>query len=895
MLTHFKISFCCLLLMLLSTKMLFATHDRAGEITSRYLGNNTFEFVLVLYTEYKPGGGGVVNNDATLVFSDNTSEKADYDKIPAPIIRNNVERRTYHFTHTFPGPGFYTVSYQNENRNADILNINGGNSVLLPFYVEAQVSFGGLDGKNTSPRLLLDPVDFGFVNQVFLHNPNAFDEDGDSLSFKLVPCKQDIGVEVPNYSLPAASKSFTINERTGEIKWDAPPRVGLYNIAIRIEEYRNGRLIGYLIRDMQIIVKQGANVAPIVQAIRDTCVVAGKLLEQQVLATDQPNVGEGEDDNDMMDLVASGGPFEVSPKAQFPPTIGKTGVSQLFQWTPDCSLVRKQPYQVVFKAIDHATVPLVGMTTWRITVIAPAPENLQAKTNGNKVELTWDVPSNCAGKAVGYKIYRKTEPKNFVPSACQTGVPNNLGYTLIKTLKGINNSTYTDDNQGKGLAPGINYCYRIVLYFLDKSESYASEEACTTLKRNIPVITHVDVVGTGIQNGSVAIAWAKPDKQAIDTTSLTGFYPPYSYKLYRAVHEPNAIGTAEFNTIYEVTKNQLYELTDTSFIDNAINTKDKQFTYKLEFYAQTGDKQLLKTLVGTTQLASSPYIKLSAGDNKVRISWNDSVPWNNHQYKIYRIRADLSPELIAKIDTQGYLDANLTNGEQYCYYIETIGDYSAAGLVSPIINRSQKACAIAIDNELPCAPQLIVKANCATFSDSLLWTLPSSDCVKEIIKYEVYRSDFTDSPPKLLAIIDDRNNLNLFLNNQIESIAGCFTVIAIDSVQARASSNSVCVDNCPHFVLPNVFTPDGDGVNDYFIPFQGDSTRFNKDIQLEIYSRWGDLVFVTNDKQINWDGTHYQTHQKLPAGTYYYVCNVNEIKVEGIRPRIIKGFITILP
>lgn len=883
-----------LLWLIIISHVSYATHDRAGEITSRYLGNNTFEFVLVLYTEYKPGGGGVVNNDATLLFSDNTSEKADYDKIPAPIIRNNVERRTYHFTHTFPGPGFYTVHYQNENRNADILNINGGNSVLLPFYVEAQVSFGGLDGKNTSPRLLLDPVDYGFVNQVFLHNPNAYDEDGDSLNFKLVPCKQDIGVEVPNYTLPAATKSITINAQTGEIRWDAPPKIGLYNIAIRIEEYRNGRLIGYLIRDMQIIVKAGVNVPPVVEEIKDICIVAGKLLEQQVVATDQADTSGG--DNDMMDLVASGGPFEVNPKALFPPTIGKIGVTQLFQWTPDCALVRKQPYQVVFKAIDHATIPLVGMTTWRITVIAPAPENLQANTNGNAIDLTWDVPTDCSGKALGYKIYRKTESTLFTPSACQTGVPDGLGYTLIKTVKGINNAAFTDDNKGKGLAPGINYCYRIVLYFLDKSESYASAEACATLKRDIPVITHVDVKNTGTQNGAIEIKWSKPDKNAIDTTSLTGWYPPYTYRLYRAVHDPNKAALAsDFTRIFEVSKNHFYQMNDTTHLDNNLNTLDKQFTYKVEFYAHTGDKQLVNTLVGTTQLASSPYIKLSPGDNKVRISWSDSVPWNNHQYKVYRLKNDLSPELLATIDTPGYLDTNLTNGEEYCYYLETIGNYSASGLVSPIVNFSQKACAIAIDNELPCAPLLSVKANCETFSDSLLWSLSNSDCFKEIVKYEVYRSDFTDSPPKLLAIIEDRNSLNLFLNNQIESIAGCFNVVAIDSVQARTSSNTVCVDNCPHFVLPNVFTPDGDGVNDYFIPFQGDSTRFNKDIQLEVYSRWGDLVFVTTDKQINWDGTHYKTNEKLPAGTYYYVCNVNEIKVEGIKPRVIKGFITILP
>lgn len=882
--------------MFLSTALAVkATHNRAGEITYRQLAPLKYEFVLTMYTE--TGAGHAFNDDAILSFGDGTSDTSQYD-VPATAIAPGIEKRTYHFIHSFPGASNYIISFRDENRNNDVKNMS--NSIETSFYIETYLVINPLIGYNTSPHLILEPIDFGTVGQLFLHNPNPFDTDGDSLSFKLVPCKQDVGIEVGNYLFPTpennfASKYFGINPYNGEIRWENPTKPGLYNIAIKIEEWRNGVLIGYIIRDMQIPIKESKNIAPIVDAVKDTCILAGDALEQIIRASD---IAQEEGNAGEFDLSASGGPFELNPAANFPLTNGKEEVTQFFRWTPDCDAVRKQPYQVVFKASDKGLVPLVGMTTWQITVIAPAPKNLQASAQGSTVVLKWDFPTFCSGKAVGYKIYRRNGSLNFQPDACETGVPARLGYRLIKTIKKLNTTEFIDDNNGKGLAPGGNYCYRIVMYFLDKAESYASNEACIALKKDIPVITHVNVLQTSTTNGSLYIDWSKPNGKDLDTNFFGGFYPPYTYQLYRAVHSPNISPKAsDFVMIHQSKSNSFYQFNDTTYTDNAVglNTQDKQFTYKVAFRANYGDKQVTDTLVGTTQLASSPYISLSPGDNKVSINWTDAVPWSNKAYLIYRSTPGNPAVLIGSSDTAAYVDRNLVNGKTYCYTIETIGSYPAPGFVDPIKNKSQESCSTPIDNEAPCAPQLVAIGNCETFTDSLRWVLESNDCLSEIVSYEIYRSSFTNSEPQLIATINDRNAFKYVLIDQINSIAGCFSVVAVDSVQLRSSSNVVCIDNCPEFILPNVFTPNDDGINDYFKPFAGDSSRFNQDIRFYVYDRWGNLVFETTDKDINWDGTHFKSHQKLPAGTYYYVCFVNEIKVEGIIPRPIKGFITILP
>jgi gliding motility-associated-like protein len=58
---------------------------------------------------------------------------------------------------------------------------------------------------------------------------------------------------------------------------------------------------------------------------------------------------------------------------------------------------------------------------------------------------------------------------------------------------------------------------------------------------------------------------------------------------------------------------------------------------------------------------------------------------------------------------------------------------------------------------------------------------------------------------------------------------------------------------CPATVfVPNTFTPNGDGLNDLFLPV-GKSIA---EIQFRVFDRWGELLFQTNDLETGWDGTY---------------------------------------
>jgi gliding motility-associated-like protein len=856
-----------------------ATHNAAGEITYKQVDRFTYQFILTIYTEYCNGNAD--RPEATLSFGDGTEATSPRED-DNDIIDNCFKRNVYKFNHTFPGFSDYIISYQDPNRNFNVINMT--NSGGTPFYIECFLKIDPFLSFNTSPVLLLKPLDKAALKKLYLHNPNAYDVDGDSLSYKLVVPKQSVGTNVFNYSDPEADSFFGINEKSGEITWRTPQRIGLYNIAIMVEEWRfapNGQRIkiGYIIRDMQIIVEDTENEPPSFVEFADTCIVAGTNLSRLVQAND-PNNG------DFIILTATGGPFEAVPEASFPqPVTGRDSVRQTFSWATDCDLVRREPYQVVFRAEDNGSIKLVGLKTWQIKIVGPAPENVSAEAIGNSIQIEWD--SSTCDKVNGYNIYRRTGSFDFESKDCLTGVPANSGYELVGQVEGFNTTTFIDDNNGNGLFRGVSYCYRVTATYPDFDESYASAEACTLLKKDVPVITNVDIQTTELSGGEAFVEWSKPTE--LDTTQ---FNPPYEFRIHRS----DAGGA--FEEIAKSTSSTFAGLVDTSYTDLSLNSKEIQYAYKIELYA-TGTNGF--DLIGTSQKATSIFLTAEGRDNSIKLVANISVPWVNDSMFVYR-----KNDVTGVFDSIGFslsnifTDTGLLNGTDYCYYVKTKGSYGTDGLKNPLFNKSQESCQVPVDTFPPCPPVLAVEPGCVAFSNSISWTNPNNSCSDDVVKYDLYYTPFEGEPFTLLQTFTPDTETDYIHSGLKESIAGCYYITATDSSKnnnglgnTSDSSNVVCVDNCPLFGVPNVFSPTViDGKNDIFKPYS-DSLRFIRDVDFRVYSRWGDLVFKTTDREINWDGTHQTSGQLLSPGTYFYVAEINTIRVSGIKPKTIKGVIRI--
>ena len=62
---------------------------------------------------------------------------------------------------------------------------------------------------------------------------------------------------------------------------------------------------------------------------------------------------------------------------------------------------------------------------------------------------------------------------------------------------------------------------------------------------------------------------------------------------------------------------------------------------------------------------------------------------------------------------------------------------------------------------------------------------------------------------------------------------------------------------------------------------------------MSIYNRWGGLVFETTDPDIMWDGIDITSKNDCTDGVYFYVCEVFERRLEGLKSRTIKGTVSL--
>lgn len=125
----------------------------------------------------------------------------------------------------------------------------------------------------------------------------------------------------------------------------------------------------------------------------------------------------------------------------------------------------------------------------------------------------------------------------------------------------------------------------------------------------------------------------------------------------------------------------------------------------------------------------------------------------------------------------------------------------------------------------------------------------------------------TEMDPTLSLPYSQPFTVQLVANNA----EGCSTEITITDAASTFNEEF-------SYVIPNVFTPNGDGVNDFF-EIDVDN-RLKECTDISVFNRWGQLVFQSSGNVHSWDGRYFGGDE-APNGVYFYLFEVNGQTFKG--------------
>lgn len=139
----------------------------------------------------------------------------------------------------------------------------------------------------------------------------------------------------------------------------------------------------------------------------------------------------------------------------------------------------------------------------------------------------------------------------------------------------------------------------------------------------------------------------------------------------------------------------------------------------------------------------------------------------------------------------------------------------------------------------------------------------------EITKMRVFRNNSPWWTPNFTDLFRE--------DNQAECGKKTCYRLQLETRNGTVLSNTVCIDPPPalcvtltNVYVPDAFTPNGDGVNDFF-EVKGEATS---EIQVLIYDRWGTPVFQNSINVRHWNGT--VNGHPAPSGAYFYRISVTD-------------------
>ena len=850
-----------------------ASHIVGGDMYYDYLGNNQYRIYLALYRDCASTGAEYDSPLHLGVFNSSNQRVQDVQvnypgSVQLPIIFTNpcvtppsgicTERAIYvTILNLPPTPGGYTVSYQRCCRGPNVTNLDNPDDtgLTLATYITGTNSNALV---NSSPRFTNYPPLVICNNEDLEFDHSATDPDGDELRYELVTPfagansfnPQPIPIPNPNYPLVVWNGGYnalaplgpgsttTIDPTTGHLFVDAN-MLGLYVVGIRVNEYRNGVLIGSTTRDflfkvVNCIIQLGAAVGE-----QEESPLFVSYCQGLTWTFDNQSFGG---DTYEWDFGVPGTTTDVSTAFEPTFTYPSVGIYEVRLvvnpgWpctdTAYMTLNLNNPLEIDFtyqdsmcfagNTVDFASQVLVGAPTSLTWDFGPEASVATASTpnvngvhfatgGGHDVKLVASV-GICVDSVI-HEIYIHPDPVptpslpgNYTcEGLTQTFVNNSQDASIFSWDFGVAGST-TDVStlQTPTFAFPAPGTYTVTLTAsIPAGCSNTTQQQYTFYEPLVVDFTHTD---------SLCITGNSFD---FDGTVSGPSIATYSWNFGPGANPPTAT-TVDYNGVVYDQAGQIPVTLTASFLTCSETASSTVYLFS--------EPEIDFTMENGLQCAPFPaqFIDLSASDTPISYSWNfgdGATSTEQNPLHVYTVPGQYPVTLSISTDEGCVTTLTMTQADLINVKPTPVADFDVSPKLTDICHAN------------------VAFTNLST--GALFYTFVFDDgntASEETNPHYNYTTDGTHNP-MLIA----------------ENEFGC----------SDTSMNTLFVEPFTVYI-PNAFTPDGDEYNNNHMTV---AALEAVEWEFKIYNRWGELVFETTDQHAEWDGTYHG--QVAQSGIYTY-------------------------
>jgi gliding motility-associated-like protein len=215
------------------------------------------------------------------------------------------------------------------------------------------------------------------------------------------------------------------------------------------------------------------------------------------------------------------------------------------------------------------------------------------------------------------------------------------------------------------------------------------------------------------------------------------------------------------------------------------------------------------------------------------------------------------------------------------------GDGDTSSLANPthIYNEGIYSVSLSGENILGCPDTASKTMTVFPRASASFTAAPLAGCVPLNVTFTNTSTDFQSL---YWFFADDSSNCTDTLCSHVYPAEGTYPVYLVAYTEHGCNdtlnSSVMILEECELLNIPNVFTPNGDGSNDFFTVFVQDYAAY----EITILDRWGLKMFESTNTAVHWNGSKMNTGGKCPDGTYYYLVRVKSFKGEE---KVFNGFL----